>query len=66
MTKLPKLSQIEFAKVYSDEPKNDNRTTGLRGISALRAKPWPGYNELAAAEIQAVLGKQPRKGRARL
>ena len=52
------LSQIELAKIDSYERKNDNRTTVLSRISALRrAEPWPGYDELTVTEIQAVLGE---------
>ena len=56
--KLPELSQIELAKIDSYERKNDNRTTVLSCVSALRrAEPWPGYDELTVAEIEAVLGE---------
>jgi ferritin-like metal-binding protein YciE len=54
--KLPELSQIELAKLDSYERKNDNRTTVLSRISALRRQePWPGYDELTVAEIEAAL-----------
>ena len=43
LSKLPELSQIDLAKVDSYERKNDNRTTVLSRISALRSQePWPG------------------------
>jgi ferritin-like metal-binding protein YciE len=58
VSKLPELSQIDLAKVDSYERKSDNRTTVLSRISALRREePWPGYDELTAAEIDAVLGE---------
>ena len=58
VSKLAELSQIELAKVDSYERKNDNRTTVLSRVSALRrAEPWPGYDELTVAEIEAVLGE---------
>ena len=58
VSKLPDLSQIELAKIDSYERKNDNRTTVLSRITALRrAEPWPGYDELTVAEIEAVLGE---------
>ena len=58
VSKLPELSQIDLAKIDSYERKNDNRTTVLSRISALRrAEPWPGYDELTVAEIEAVLGE---------
>ena len=57
VSKLPELSQIDLAKIASYERKNDNRTTVLSRVSALRrAEPWPGYDELTVAEIEAVLG----------
>ena len=57
VSKLPELSQIDLAKVDSYERKNDNRTTVLSRISALRRQePWPGYDELTVAEIEAALG----------
>jgi len=53
---LPGLSQIELARIDSYERKNDNRSTLLNRISALRREePWPGYDELTVAEIDAVL-----------
>ncbi|MFZ0376576.1 MAG: DUF892 family protein [Solirubrobacteraceae bacterium] len=57
VSKLPELSQIDLAKVDAYERKNDNRTTVLSRVSALRRQePWPGYDELTVAEIEAVLG----------
>ena len=56
LSKLPELSQIDLAKVDSYERKNSNRTTVLTRITALRGRePWPGYDELTVAEIEAVL-----------
>ena len=58
LSKLPELSQIDLAKVDSYERKNDNRSTVLSRVSALRRQePWPGYDELTVAEIEAVLGE---------
>ena len=58
LSKLPELSQIDLAKVDSYERKNDNRTTVLTRITALRRhEPWPGYDELTVAEIGAVLAE---------
>ena len=55
-SKLPELSQIDLAKVDSYERKNQNRTTVLSRISALRGRePWLGYDELTVIEIAAVL-----------
>jgi len=56
LAKLPELSQIDLAKIDSYERKNDNRTTVLSRITSLRRQePWPGYDELTVAEIEAVL-----------
>ena len=61
LSKLPELSQIDLAKLDSYERKNDNRTTVLSRISALRRQePWPGYDELTVAEIEASLARQRR------
>ena len=58
LSKLPELSQIDLAKIDSYERKNDNRTTVLSRITALRrAEPWPGYDELTVAEVEAVIGE---------
>ncbi len=56
--KLPGLSQIDLAKIDSYERKNENRTTILSRITTLRGnEPWPGYDELTASEVQAVLAE---------
>ena len=56
--RLSRLSQIDLAKVDAYERKNQNRTTVLSRISSLRGnEPWPGYDELTAAEVQAVLSE---------
>jgi ferritin-like metal-binding protein YciE len=56
LSKLPELSQIDLAKVDSYERKNDNRATVLSRITALQGRePWPGYDELTVAEIEAVI-----------
>ena len=58
VAKLAQLSQVDLAKVDAYERKNDNRTTVLSRITALRGdEPWPGYDELTAAEVQAVLSE---------
>jgi ferritin-like metal-binding protein YciE len=54
--KLPALSQIDLAKIDSYERKNQHRTTILSRITTLRGdEPWPGYDELTAPEVQAIL-----------
>jgi ferritin-like metal-binding protein YciE len=54
--RLAELSQIDLAKVDAYERKNQNRATVLSRVTSLRGdEPWPGYDELTAAEVQAVL-----------
>ena len=56
--RLAELSQIDLAKLDSYERKNQNRTTILSRITSLRGlEPWIGYDELTAAEVQAVLSE---------
>jgi ferritin-like metal-binding protein YciE len=56
--RLAGLSQIDLAKLDAYERKNQNRATILSRISSLRGnEPWPGYDELTAAEVQAVLSE---------
>ncbi|MGI8623438.1 MAG: DUF892 family protein, partial [Solirubrobacteraceae bacterium] len=56
--RLSELSQIDLAKVDSYERKNQNRATVLSRITSLRGnEPWAGYDELTAAEVQAVLAE---------
>ena len=56
--KLASLSQIDLAKVDAYERKNENRATVLGRITSLRGQePWPGYDELTAAEVEAVLSE---------
>ena len=58
VAKLSELSQIDLAKVDSYERKHQNRTTVLERITSLRGdEPWPGYDELTVAEVQAALGE---------
>jgi hypothetical protein len=66
--KVKTLSQIELAKTDAYERKNQNRSTVLGRITSLRGdEPWPGYDELTAAEVQAVLseGDEQRINQAR-
>ena len=56
--KLAALSQVDLAKIDSYERKNQSRATILTRISSLRGdEPWAGYDELTAAEVQAVLSE---------
>lgn len=58
LAKLDGLSQIDLAKVDAYERKHQNRSTVLERTSALRGEePWPGYDELNASEVNAVLGE---------
>jgi hypothetical protein len=68
VAKLADLSQVDLAKVDSYERRNENRTTILSRITALREEePWPGYDELGVNEIRAVLdeGDEARVRRTR-
>jgi len=57
-SKLTGLSQIDLAKVDSYERKNQNRTTILGRITALRGdEPWTGYDELTAADVISALNE---------
>jgi ferritin-like metal-binding protein YciE len=56
--KLPGLSQIDLAKVDSYERRHQDRSTIRSRVSSLRgSEPWPGYDELTVAEVQAVLAE---------
>ncbi len=58
IARLSELSQVDLAKVDSYERRHQNRTTVLDRIGTLRGRePWPGYDELTAAEVQAVLSE---------
>jgi hypothetical protein len=56
--RLNELSQIDLAKIDSYERSHQNRSTVLSRITTLRtSEPWPGYDELNVAEVQAVLSE---------
>jgi ferritin-like metal-binding protein YciE len=56
--RLPELTQTELAKVDAYELHNEKRTSILTRLSALRgSEPWPGYDEMTAAEIEVVLAE---------
>ena len=56
--KLSELSETDLGKVDSYERKNKNRSAVLSRIRVLRGEePWPGYDELPVAEIEAVLNE---------
>jgi len=58
-SRLPGLSQIDLAKIDSYERRGQNRSTILSRITSLRGdEPWPGYDELTAAEVQAALSER--------
>ena len=47
---------MDLAKIDSYERRNQDRSTVLGRLSALRGtEPWPGYDELTVSEIQVVL-----------
>jgi ferritin-like metal-binding protein YciE len=57
-SKLADLSQIDLAKIEAYERKHQNRSTVLGRITTLEGdEPWAGYDELTAAEVQAVLSE---------
>jgi ferritin-like metal-binding protein YciE len=57
-SRLSDLSQIDLAKIDSYERRHQNRSTVLSRIGTLRSnEPWAGYDELTAAEVQAVLSE---------
>jgi ferritin-like metal-binding protein YciE len=67
--RLDGLSQIDLGKVDAYERKNQNRTGITERIARLRGdEPWPGYDELTAPEIKAVLdeGDDERAERVRV
>jgi ferritin-like metal-binding protein YciE len=56
--RLADLSQIDLAKIDAYERRNQDRSTILSRIDTLQGnEPWPGYDELTAAEVQAVLSE---------
>lgn len=64
--RLAGLSQVDLAKVAAYESKNQNRSTVLGRIDTLQGdEPWPGYDELTADEVRAVLSEGDDDDRAR-
>jgi ferritin-like metal-binding protein YciE len=64
--RLAGLSQVDLAKVAAYERKNQNRSTVLGRIDTLQGdEPWPGYDELTADEVRAVLSEGDDDDRAR-
>ncbi len=58
-SRLPSLSQVDLAKIDSYERRGQNRSTILGRVTTLRGdEPWPGYDELTAAEVQAALSER--------
>jgi ferritin-like metal-binding protein YciE len=56
--RLANLSQIELAKVAAYERRHQSRSTILDRVDALQGdEPWPGYDELTADEVRAVLSE---------
>ena len=52
--RLPELSQIDLAKIDVYERRDENRSTVLDRVATLRGdEPWPGYDELTAAEVRS-------------
>ena len=58
LNELSELSQSDLAKIDSFERNHENRAAVLSRINVLRGgEPWPGYDELTVAEIEAVLNE---------
>jgi ferritin-like metal-binding protein YciE len=56
--RLTDLSQIDLAKVAAYERKHQKRSTVLGRIDSLQGdEPWPGYDELTADQVRAVLAE---------
>ena len=56
--RLADLSQIDLGKIDAYERRHQNRSGVLSRIDTLRGdEPWAGYDELTAAEVQAVLSE---------
>ena len=54
--RLGELSQIDLAKVAAYERKHQKRSTILGRVDSLQGnEPWPGYDELTADEVRAML-----------
>ncbi|CAB4916524.1 unannotated protein [freshwater metagenome] len=57
VSRLPKLSQIDLAKVAAYERRNADRSTVTERVDGLLgSEPWPGYDEQNAAQVQRALG----------
>lgn len=55
-SRLPKLSQIDLAKVDAHERRTEDRSTITDRVATLQGKePWPGYDEQTAAEVTKAL-----------
>jgi ferritin-like metal-binding protein YciE len=68
VARLDALAQDDLAKVDAYERKHQDRTGVTERIAKLRGdEPWPGYDQLTAAEIKAVLdeGDEERGERVR-
>jgi ferritin-like metal-binding protein YciE len=56
--RLADLSQVDLAKVAAYERKHQNRSTVHGRIDSLKGdEPWPGYDELTADEVRAVVAE---------
>ena len=56
--RLGDLSQVDLAKVAAYERTHQNRSTVHARIDSLQGdEPWPGYDELTADEVRAVVAE---------
>jgi ferritin-like metal-binding protein YciE len=61
--RLADLSQVDLAKVAAYERTHQNRSTVHARIDSLQGdEPWPGYDELTADEVRAVLAESDEAG----
>jgi ferritin-like metal-binding protein YciE len=64
--RLTGLSQVDLAKVAAYERRHQSRSTILDRVDTLQGnEPWPGYDELTADEVRAVLSEGDDDDRAR-
>jgi ferritin-like metal-binding protein YciE len=56
VSKLSDLSQVDLAKIDAYERKQQNRSTIRSRLNSLKGdEPWPGYDELTAADVRKTL-----------
>jgi ferritin-like metal-binding protein YciE len=67
VSRLSGLSQVDLGKVDAYERKNQNRSTVLERVQALRAdEPWPGYDDQSVGDVTAALADADDERRRRV